>query len=71
MELALSPAEQQSPLGRKLHTHFTDRLAYLRQLNDKAMDLNSRAELIAQIAEVKALIRAFEQQALLRTVAPA
>ena len=70
MELVLSPAEQQSPLGQKLHSHFTERLQRLREANDKSMPAEDRAVLLAQIKEAKLLIQALERQPLLRTVAP-
>jgi len=59
--MELSPHERDSPLGKKLYQHYAERLESLRRKNDHDMDEHDRALLVAQIKEVKAFLRLFEE----------
>lgn len=51
----LSDDDIASPLWKKIQTHLDERLATLREKNDKPLDERETARLRGQIEEVKAL----------------
>lgn len=69
MELVLSIHEQESPLGQKLRTYFSARLQAYREQNDKPMDPEDRAYLLAKIAQAKLMVTALTREPL-KAVAP-
>lgn len=69
-DLALTKQDKLTPLAQKLTVYLTHRLNECRVRNDKKMPQEERDALVAQIKEIKALLRTIADDATAKQLLP-